>query len=151
MKHLKRINEAKQSDVEAFCKMYLSYLIDELDFDINISLLGNSYMIKITFPEPKFIRYKGSSNLKLSNEGKVTWPMVRDEFIPFIQAIHREWGINGSYVASSPTVHFKCIRNTANNTRDYYNTYYTVDELSRDEVTIGPGIRIMCISFLVKR
>lgn len=144
-----------KTDIIDFCNMYLTYLKDVCDFELSITEHDDTtYLVTIKFNDPEFIRYTGSNKNKLSNKNKITWANIKDDIIPFIQVLDKKFSIKGIYSYDKPSLHFKCYRNSSNSISDYYNTHYTVGELSKDDKLrrIGEGVRLICISaYITKR
>lgn len=97
MKHLKRIdeffggeyNQEFIKELQDISNMYLSYLIDE-GFDVVARIRDGGYSILIS----KRIEDKGSIFTINSYEKFFKYNDIKDSFIPFVEYLNKEYGIN---------------------------------------------------------
>ena len=91
MKHLRRFNESlNKEELQEFCDTYLAYLLDDgysilatgIDFDEYVLVLRNATRptnVPIDSPERLF-----------------PWEEVKDQFIPFLHMLSKQYTIIGS-------------------------------------------------------
>ncbi len=82
MKHIKQFNESSKESVKEFCEVNLAYLIDE-GFVIELVNMNMEpgYLIKL--------RKRG---------GWFRWSDIKDEFMPFINIVQREYTLMHNYL-----------------------------------------------------
>jgi hypothetical protein len=91
MKHLKKFNESvHMEELQDFCDTYLAYLLDE------------GYLIEVSdidLGESIIILKKGKrpSNMPLNSpEFLFAWDEIKDQFIPFLHMLSKQYAIIGS-------------------------------------------------------
>ena len=115
MKHLRRFNESvnKEEELQDFCETYLAYLLDD-GFEVSV--------------ETSYDHWKNNSEylgitIKKTDNGFFKWNDIKDQFIPFISVLSKEYKLNGRCIS------FNGIR--------YYTFHDPYTQLGMDDLKHG--------------
>ena len=91
MKHLKEFNESlNKEELQDFCDTYLAYLLDE-GYSIEASEIGFGEYVLVLRNENR------PTNVPIdSPELLFTWEEVKDQFIPFLHMLSKQYTITRS-------------------------------------------------------
>lgn len=90
MKHLRRFDESvNKEELQDFCDTYLAYLLDE-GYSIEASEIGFGEYLLV-------LRNENPTNVPIdSPELLFTWEEVKDQFIPFLHMLSKQYTITRS-------------------------------------------------------
>lgn len=92
IKRFRKFNEDNNiPDIEYYTKSYLSYLLDNDDFEINVTSISpdpSIWLLKIK------LEYNVRKDTVWGSEG-FSWQDIKDHYIPFLQHLKKDIGIVG--------------------------------------------------------
>jgi hypothetical protein len=131
MIHLRRFNESlNKEELQDFCDTYLAYLLDE-GYSIEASEIGfDEYLL--------VLRNEITTNVPIdSRELLFTWEEVKDQFIPFLHMLSKQYTITRSIKFWVPNKKFD--RGTE---RPFIDYDYNLPMVLEDRVSLEEVVQI---------